>query len=977
MAAHNTANNQVEFLLRSVKNISSVYVDRKNRVYAVTGEPYNILYASDNAATTNSNFQQAFPFGKTKSNFYLEFNEDISGNVWISSSNGLARFSFSTGSDLFKSHKNEPFSLSRNEIDNFYIGNDNVLWVSPIRQGINKADLYQKPFNHILPLSVSDTGSEPNVNVSSVYAEPNGNIWMGMNNNKVCVYVANEKKMYQTIIPSDNITSIFDDGMGNIWFGSYSIFLHKGVKSSIVWDKKSAQFRFAKLEKYNTMGVRKIARDSVGNMWFASSLGLVCKPFASNQFINYSQQLDSLNNFSTFYRYVFVDKKQQIWTASNNGGLSSFNTKTHTFKHFLNSSTNSNSISSNRTYAIYQDKQGLLWVGTGSGLDIFNPITQTFTRAGNNGALSKYRIFSILPDTCGNLWLSSDLGIIRYNIKTKLNTFYGREQGLPVTEFHTTASGIGSNGNLYYGGIDGLLSFNPMQIHNNPIKPLPTITALRVANRYFSPGDSLNGRVLFNKAIHKVNTLIFKYNEVDFSIEFSALHYAAPENCTYQYMLKGFNNEWQYTNASNRQVSYTGLPHGNYVFMLNAFNNDGLANDPEKMVRLNIIITPPFWRTIWFRIIVFLFIVIAISLSISFRIRVLKNQNKELESKVKLRTIELENSNIQLVQRSNELSEANAVLEERQEEINTQKEEIFSQLITLKSQQGVIVEQNKELFAHRAKLEVLVAERTRDLVKALEKAEESDQLKSSFLANLTHELRTPLNAILGFSRLLCATDDLSVRDEYAAIIELNSNMLMNLVADVLELATFESHQMQLSPRTVNLYTLISNVYTSFVTQANQKNISLNTDIRLIADNYVVSCDEIRLIQVMNYLLSNALKFTQSGGVTFGVYKVDNQEHDAENTNNNAIDSAALVNAIITFYVQDTGIGIDNSIGDKVFDRFYKIETDKDNLYRGTGLGLTLCKYHVNLWNGNLWYNSVPGQGSTFYFTLPLKTDLGV
>lgn len=605
LAAHNTANNQVEFLLRSVKNISSVYVDRKNRVYAVTGEPYNILYASDNAATTNSNFQQAFPFGKTKSNFYLEFNEDISGNVWISSSNGLARFSFSTGSDLFKSHKNEPFSLSRNEIDNFYIGNDNVLWVSPIRQGINKADLYQKPFNHILPLSVSDTGSEPNVNVSSVYAEPNGNIWMGMNNNKVCVYVANEKKMYQTIIPSDNITSIFDDGMGNIWFGSYSIFLHKGVKSSIVWDKKSAQFRFAKLEKYNTMGVRKIARDSVGNMWFASSLGLVCKPFASNQFINYSQQLDSLNNFSTFYRYVFVDKKQQIWTASNNGGLSSFNTKTHTFKHFLNSSTNSNSISSNRTYAIYQDKQGLLWVGTGSGLDIFNPITQTFTRAGNNGALSKYRIFSILPDTCGNLWLSSDLGIIRYNIKTKLNTFYGREQGLPVTEFHTTASGIGSNGNLYYGGIDGLLSFNPMQIHNNPIKPLPTITALRVANRYFSPGDSLNGRVLFNKAIHKVNTLIFKYNEVDFSIEFSALHYAAPENCTYQYMLKGFNNEWQYTNASNRQVSYTGLPHGNYVFMLNAFNNDGLANDPEKMVRLNIIITPPFWRTIWFRIIVF------------------------------------------------------------------------------------------------------------------------------------------------------------------------------------------------------------------------------------------------------------------------------------------------------------------------------------------------------------------------------------
>ncbi len=311
-------------------------------------------------------------------------------------------------------------------------------------------------------------------------------------------------------------------------------------------------------------------------------------------------------------------------------------------------------------------------------------------------------------------------------------------------------------------------------------------------------------------------------------------------------------------------------------------------------------------------------------------------------------------------ERTRDLEEANTVLEERQEEINLQKEEILSQYESLESSnlllqesQKQVLEQNNELDKHRNKLEFLVEERTQELEKALLKAEESDKLKTSFLSNMSHEIRTPMNAIIGFSSLLKDESLIENHDEFIDIIESNGLMLLTLINDILDLSSIQSQQVSLKPKNNNLYSSLNKLYDIFKIETDKKNISLKLNTTEIKADYHFIFDEVRLKQIFSNLLSNAYKYTESGSIEFGIHEITD---------------------IVIFYVKDTGIGIPKETGISVFNRFYKIENSNTQLYRGVGLGLAICKSIISLWNGDIWFESEPGKGTTFFFTHPLSSE---
>lgn len=234
---------------------------------------------------------------------------------------------------------------------------------------------------------------------------------------------------------------------------------------------------------------------------------------------------------------------------------------------------------------------------------------------------------------------------------------------------------------------------------------------------------------------------------------------------------------------------------------------------------------------------------------------------------------------------------------------------------------------------------------------AQKKVEENDQLKTAFLHNISHEIRTPMNSIIGFSSLL-KDPSLSAekREYYADIIEQNSNNLLSIMNDIMDISSIEAGQTTIKESEVDVHEIIEQVYNQFSLKATQQNIGLNYSCPS-DDKLLIFTDRIKLFAILTNLVGNAIKFTPNGAVKFG---------------------CAVQDSTMEFWVEDTGIGIPAELHDEVFKRFQRVEKSSGNSYRGSGLGLSISKAYVELIGGKIWLTSELGKGSTFYFTIPYK-----
>ncbi len=239
-----------------------------------------------------------------------------------------------------------------------------------------------------------------------------------------------------------------------------------------------------------------------------------------------------------------------------------------------------------------------------------------------------------------------------------------------------------------------------------------------------------------------------------------------------------------------------------------------------------------------------------------------------------------------------------------------------------------------------------------ELIAAKEKAEESDRLKTAFLHNVSHEIRTPMNAILGFSALLNEPETTeSERRQFIEIIFQSGSQLLSIINDIVDTANIESGQVKINIKEMNLNNIMRSLNEQFSYKGNHDQISIRLTTGLPDDRSVILTDGIKLIQILSNLISNAKKFTKVGEVSFGY---------------------ELKNGFLEFYVKDTGIGIPSEHHEKIFERFFQVDSIISRKFSGTGLGLSICKAYVELLGGKIWVNSRPGEGAIFRFTIPYR-----
>ena len=271
----------------------------------------------------------------------------------------------------------------------------------------------------------------------------------------------------------------------------------------------------------------------------------------------------------------------------------------------------------------------------------------------------------------------------------------------------------------------------------------------------------------------------------------------------------------------------------------------------------------------------------------------------------------------------------------------------------LKESEQVLKQQNEEFNAVNDDLNESnqrILEINKELIRSKEKAEESDRLKSSFLANMSHEIRTPMNAITGFSELLRIPGlEHDTVNQYVEIINANSQQLLSIIDDIIDISRIEAGQVSVSNNKININKLLNEVSCIFKPLANNKGLDFIVECGLDDEKAMTITDETRLRQVLNNLLSNSIKFTTEGSIKLGYIF----------SNNN-----------FEFYVKDTGIGIAREHFEIIFERFRQVESGMSRKYGGTGLGLTIARMLAELLDGRIWLTSELGKGTTFYFSLP-------
>jgi len=246
-----------------------------------------------------------------------------------------------------------------------------------------------------------------------------------------------------------------------------------------------------------------------------------------------------------------------------------------------------------------------------------------------------------------------------------------------------------------------------------------------------------------------------------------------------------------------------------------------------------------------------------------------------------------------------------------------------------------------------------------DLIRAKEKAEESDRLKTAFLANMSHEIRSPMNAILGFIRIIKEEEKLSENGkQYIELVTNSGAQLVSVIEDILDTSKIQANQLKLSLREFDLNALLIDLYTIYSAQVKEKyrmSTIMLPPVLPYSSPFLIYSDDMRIRQILNNLLSNAIKFTSKGLIEFG-YSV-------------FVDD---INPRIQFFVKDTGIGLAPDALELIFERFRQADDSYTRMYGGSGLGLAISKGLIELLGGEIWVESKEGKGSVFYFSLPFK-----
>jgi signal transduction histidine kinase/ligand-binding sensor domain-containing protein/CheY-like chemotaxis protein len=604
--------------------------------------------------------------------------QDDENNLWLGSqADGFYRWMASENRLVpYRHQPSDNHSVADNQISALFRDRMGAFWVGTWNDGASRVDLGSGGFSRIvnqvdLPHSLSDN------KVRAIVADPRGLLWMGSSNGlNLCDASGAECRVYRhevgkpNSLSADLVTALWREKNGDLWIG--------GPNGINKLDAASGRFSAISFAHGDTASdtIRNIVGDRSGQLWISSRGGLYRldpRTMAVQSYLH--NPADSGTLADNVVRPILEDRKGQLWIGTFNG-LDLLDRKTGRFRHFRRAANDPFSLSHDEVHYLYEDAHGTIWVGTAAGLnrmDVAPDGSIRFRRYLRKDGIADDAIASILPDDAGNLWLSTNSGLSRLNPETgEVHNFAGADGTIEGAYFDGAALRA-ADGRLYFGGFNGITAFSPRDVHENSLPPSVVITDLQIFNKSIRPGHGDHADVL-NMAIEHTQAITLMEQDSVFSLEFAALHYAAPQRNRFAYQLVGFDDDWVVTDSTKRFATYTNLDPGQYVFKVKAANKDGVWN--ENPATLTITIQPPFWKTWWFRLLMAAGLLGAGAAVYRARVRGLRTQQATLEQLVRARTAEVELKNQQLLQQKAEAEQRRIESERQKEEAERQKEAV-------------------------------------------------------------------------------------------------------------------------------------------------------------------------------------------------------------------------------------------------------------------------------------------------------------
>ncbi|MEM7380126.1 MAG: two-component regulator propeller domain-containing protein [Bacteroidota bacterium] len=582
----------------------------------------------------------------------LSMAQDDFGQMWLGSENaGLSIYQPKTGNVTnIKANLKTPNSVSSNSIWSLHKAENGVMWMGPFKKGLSFYDPEYFKFKHYKTDPFVSNTLNNNI-VNSFLEDSKGNLWVGTDGGGLNYWDRNTNSFKSLSLTNgklntDVVLSLMQDKQNRLWIGSWAhglAVMDLQTKSFKTWNKSNSFL--------GSNNVTDMLQDKNGRIWIVTLFGGLHVYYPeSDTYKHISIRSEKDGSETITLARLFEDKNGQIWVGSQTSGL--FRIEEYEGKwvpihyHTLH---DERLISNDFINSMAQDDKGDFWVGTQAGLNKYIPGYDSFTAITKKDGLPNDAIKGIIPDD-GYLWLSTGKGVVRYSPENHEIVEYDANDGLQGNEFNASSCYKTSAGELLFGGSNGFNIFKPQDALKRQDVPKVFISNLRIFNKHVAPNDEFG---VLQKDISQTDTLVLAYDQDVVDFEFHALTYRHPNRVQFAYYLEGFETEWNYV-GRDHHATYTSLNPGEYTLRIKSTNSDGVWVDNETKLILEI--TPPFWKTWWFRALLISFTVLAIYIIYQLRIQSLKNNQVKLEKIIDQRTQELKLKHQKLMEAADQLS---------------------------------------------------------------------------------------------------------------------------------------------------------------------------------------------------------------------------------------------------------------------------------------------------------------------------------
>ncbi len=544
--------------------------------------------------------------------------EDFRGNIWFSIRDRLCQLDRQNRQlDLLNHEPDNENCPTGATISGIYGNKKGIVWISYLNQGVSKLNINLKNFKLYRSIP-GDPNSLSGNAIRSIFLDEKQYLWVGTYDNGLNRIdpVNNDIRHFRHdprdpgSVVADYITAIYVDSRDRLWIGS---FINGICHADDIRDQ--ATLRFRREDLLSDMEIHEFTEDPAGKIWISTQYGMFI--YDGKEFYHYGEKVNQLPELRELnLQSVVFEPPNLFWLATWSSGVCKLvlnsdprlapETGRDVLLKYDQPMTGDSALLDNKFIVIHRDDSGTIWLG--SFLNGLIKIEESggglkFTKYDKSAGAPDNSIYGLTSDGAGNLWLSTNKGLGKFDPATEQFRNYTMNDGLQSNSFMWDAYFKAPDGQLFFGGINGLNAFYPEEIVDNPILPEVFISKLIINNEEVRIGDEFNGNVILTRNIRYTSMITLSHRESVFSLQFTAMDNINPWEVMYRYRLEGFDEDWIQTSATGtRTVRYTNLNPGTYTFQVMASNSDGIWN--EDPATLQITVLSPWWKT-WYAILIY------------------------------------------------------------------------------------------------------------------------------------------------------------------------------------------------------------------------------------------------------------------------------------------------------------------------------------------------------------------------------------